>query len=135
MHDDARTQAQTKIHHLISVYNNAGDRGRIEEMVGVFAKGGVLEVDGISYTGMPAIRDFLGGVADGTAAVDLRGSRHHLTTSRIEFESEDAALGWTYFLVMRGATIIQNGMYTDRFARQGGRWVLVHRRVKYERIA
>jgi hypothetical protein len=125
------TDPRSEIRHLQSIYNTAGDRGRIDEVLVVFTEDGALEIPGRTLTGKSAIAAFLSGVATtGSDSVDLRGSRHHLTTSRIELEGEDAAQGWTYFFVMRAGQVIQEGTYIDRFMRTPEGWRIVHRRVK-----
>lgn len=125
------TDFRTEIRHLQGIYNTAGDRGRIEETVSVFTEHGALEIPGRTLTGKPAIAAFLSGVAEtGSDSVDLRGSRHHLTTTRIELDGEDAAQGWTYFFVMRAGQVIQEGTYIDRFTRTVEGWRIAHRRVK-----
>lgn len=125
---DAEDRAQ--IGHVLSVYNNAGDRGRIDEVLGVFAPHGVLEVPGAAHRGHAAIAAFLSGVAQAkVGGIDLRGARHHLTTSRIEPDGK-AAQGWTWFFVMRAGTMLQEGTYIDRFVRGDDGWRIAHRRVK-----
>jgi hypothetical protein len=129
MNDQALARAD--IRHLQSIYNNAGDRGKIDEVLGVFASDGVLDIPGASYGGHVAIGSFLSGVADArSGGIDLRGARHHLTTCRIEFDDEASAQGWTYFFVMRGGTILQEGLYIDRFLLTDEGWRIAHRRVK-----
>lgn len=123
--------ARSAIRHLMATYNNTGDRGRIAELGQVFASEGVLQVPGRELRGRAAIEAYLGGVARGeTETLNLGGSRHHLTTSRIELLSAQEAQGWTYFFVMRRGTCIQEGLYVDRFARQPDGWRIMHRRVK-----
>lgn len=124
-------EARVLIQHLLSLYNNAGDRGRIDEVLSVFTTDGVLEVPDGAHRGQDAIGAFLSGVARASAgAIDLRGARHHLTTSRIEFGHADAAQGWTWFFVMRAGIVIQEGTYIDRFAQTEDGWRIAHRRVK-----
>lgn len=122
--------ARTAIRHTQSVYNTSGDRGRVDDLLTAFVPDGVLEVPGASYPGHKAIHGFLTGVTSGSVGPNLAGSRHHLTTSRIEFESDTVALGWTYFFVMRQGTVIQEGTYIDRYVQAGERWLIAHRRVK-----
>lgn len=131
MTEAEQAAARAAIRHLQSIYNTAGDRGRIDEVLGVFTPDGVLEVPGAVHAGRDAINAFLSGVAaTGSDSVDLRGSRHHLTTSRIELESLVAAQGWTYFFVMRAGQVLQEGSYIDRFVRLSEGWRIAHRRVK-----
>ncbi|HUD93977.1 nuclear transport factor 2 family protein [Sphingobium sp.] len=122
--------ARSAIHHIQALYNNSGDRGKVDDLLTVFAPDGVLDIGRTSYTGHAAIKGFISDVAKGATPVDLAGSRHHLTTSRIEFEGDDEAKGWTYFFVMRQGSVIQEGTYIDRYGRIDGRWLIVHRRVK-----
>lgn len=124
------TDTRAEIRHLQSIYNTSGDRGRIEEVIATFATDGALEVPGATHHGRDGIRAFLGGVVSDGATIDLRGSRHHLTTSRIELEGDDAAQGWTYFYVMRAGRVLQEGTYVDRYARTPEGWRIAHRRVK-----
>lgn len=122
--------ARAAIRHTQSIYNSAGDRGKVDDLVTAFAPDGVLDIETATYTGHDAIKTFIGNVASGATTADLSGSRHHLTTSRIEFDGDDAAQGWTYFFVMRQGTVIQEGTYIDRFQRIEGRWLIANRRVK-----
>lgn len=131
----AQAQARAEIRHVQSIYNNAGDRGQIDDVLSVFASDGVLDIPGASYAGHDAIRAFLSGVADfQSGGIDLRGARHHLTTCRIEFddafEETGEAQGWTYFFVMRAGTILQEGTYIDRFLPTNDGWKIARRRVK-----
>lgn len=126
----SRTDDQAEIRHLLSIYNTSGDRAKIDALLEVFTDDGALEVPGRTHAGKQAIRAFLSGVAEtGSDSVDLRGSRHHLTSSRIEFGGDDAE-GWTYFFVMRAGQVLQEGAYIDRFTRTGQGWRIAHRRVK-----
>lgn len=128
---EVQANARAAIRHLQAIYNMSGDRGKIGELIAVFTKDGVLEVPGAQFAGRQAIFDFLSRVSDGAVeGVDLSGSRHHLTTSRIEFEDRATALGWTYFFVMRRGQVIEEGTYIDRYVKSGEDWLIAHRRVK-----
>lgn len=122
--------ARAEIGHLQSIYNTSGDRGRIDELLTTFLVDGALEVPGDTLVGHDAIRQFLSSAARAEKGIDLTGSRHHLTTSRIEFETPDVALAWTYFFVMRRGAVIQEGTYIDRFAKNAEGWKITKRRVK-----
>lgn len=130
MTPEQQSLAREAIRHTQSVYNSSGDRGRIDELIAAFQSDGVLEVPGGCYNGREEIKGFLSSVAVGETSTDLRGSRHHITTARIEFVTDREAQGWTYFFVMRQGVVIQEGTYIDRYAEAGGRWLLAHRRVK-----
>lgn len=127
---DEETLARAAIRHVQSVYNSAGDRGKVDDMVTAFAPDGVLDIESQSFTGPEAIKAFITAVATGGTTADLVGSRHHLTTSRLEFDSDETAQGWTYFFVMRQGVVIQEGTYIDRYRKVEGRWLIAHRRVK-----
>jgi hypothetical protein len=130
MTHDEEAIARAAIRHTQSIYNSSGDRGKVDDMLTAFAPHGVLDIGTDVFEGPAAIKDFISGVTTGTRTVDLRGSRHHLTTSRIEFDGDDKANGWTYFFVMRQGEVIQEGTYIDQYGRIDGQWLIVHRRVK-----
>lgn len=123
--------ARDQIRHLIACYNNMADRGRIDEFVELFTEDGILDITHKSLEGREAILRELSSIASGTRPdVNLMGSRHQLTTCRIEMTGEDTAQGWTYFFVSRRGTIIEEGTYIDRFTKTPDGWRFAHRRVK-----
>jgi hypothetical protein len=129
--------AREEIRHTLSVYNTAGDRGRLDELASTFTADGVLEFGETHLAGRRAIVAGLGGgnvqptrTEDGDAAPGLL--RHQLTTSRVEFGDEGRANVWTYFMVVTAIGLDHCGVYVDRFAEVDGRWLIEHRRVKVE---
>lgn len=124
--------ARMAIQYRMGVYNTCGDRGKIDELAEAFAEDGVLELETGVLTGRAAIVGHLSGIAAGEGGIDLRFSRHHLTTSRVEFDDDTTARAWTYFTVIRAGIILQAGVYVDRFVRHGDDWLILHRRVKIE---
>lgn len=126
--------AREAIRATMALYNNAGDRGAIDEMMACFTDDAVLEVNADKPVGALAIRAYYDAVRSSglIGGADRRPTRHHLTTSRIEFDGSDSARGWTYFLLVRDGRVIQNGIYIDHFRRDGERWLLSSRRVKVE---
>lgn len=130
MTHDEENLARMAIRHTQSVYNNCGDRGKADEMMQAFAPDGILDTEAGSYQGHAAISAFITSVAKGETTADLSGSRHNLTTSRIEFDSDTTAQGWTYFFVSRRGTILEEGLYIDRYVKIGDRWLISYRRVK-----
>jgi hypothetical protein len=130
MTPDEENLARMAIRHTQSIYNNCGDRGQVEEMVGTFTPDGVMQTNFGTYEGREAILAFVRSVVARSGDADMAGSRHNLTTSRIEFESDTVALGWTYYFVSRRGVTTEDGMYIDRFEKHGDRWLLAHRRVK-----
>jgi hypothetical protein len=93
--------ARATISNVIATYNNCGDRGMIDELLSVFAADALYELPDLRMEGRDAIRAYLLGIIErsrSTANPDekstnatsrLFGSRHHLTTSRIEFRGSD----------------------------------------------
>ncbi len=123
--------ARDQIRNLVAIYNNCADRGRIDEFVEVFAPDGVLEITHQKLEGRAAIHKELSSIASGTRRdVDLSGSRHQLTTTRIEILDAAHAQGWIYFFVSRRGTILQEGTYIDRYVKTSLGWRIAHRRVK-----
>ena len=132
--------AREAIAHTQSIYNTEGDRGRLDGLLLTFTQDGVLELDRGTFEGREAIRGALSTAVDdkrreavdpapGAARVFLR---HHLTTRRIEFVSDDEADAWTYFFVMTPIGLDHCGVYVDRFVRAGERWLIARRRVKID---
>ncbi|HEX7872683.1 MAG TPA: nuclear transport factor 2 family protein [Sphingobium sp.] len=131
MTDHDMAVARDQIRHLIACYNNMADRGRMDEFAALFVEDGVLQITHQALEGREAIFRELSSIASGARPdVDLAGSRHQLTTCRIEMTSEESAEGWTYFFVSRRGTIIEEGTYIDRFIRTPDGWRFAHRRVK-----
>jgi hypothetical protein len=130
--------AREEIRYTLSVYNNAGDRGQVEELSRAFTIDGVLEFPGSRLVGRKAIAEGLGGtvalnrsIADRTDAARPL-VRHHLTTSRVELVSDAEAVGWTYFTVITNIGLDHCGVYADRFTRTDDRWLISLRRVKID---
>jgi hypothetical protein len=129
--------ATEAIRHTQSVYNTEGDRGRVDGLLAAFLPEGVLEFHGTAHEGREAIRAALSPRADAVLSTAPDGPRrvflrHNLTTSRIEFDGEDAADAWTSFMVMSPIGLDHTGVYVDRFVRRDDRWLLARRRVKID---
>ena len=123
--------ARDQIRNLVATYNNCADRGRIDEFIQVFAPEGVLEITNKTMEGRAAIQKEISSIASGTRPdVNLTGSRHQLTTTRIEVLDAANAQGWIYFFVSRRGTIIEEGTYIDRYVKTSEGWRIGHRRVK-----
>jgi len=122
------------IRQAMALYNNAGDRGEISEMMEAFTDDAVLDTTKEEIVGAPAIESYFHKVVSDAVigGPDRRPARHHLTTSRIELESADTARAWTYFILIRDGVTVQTGIYVDRFSRRGNRWLISRRRVKLE---
>ena len=124
--------ARDQIRALIALYNNSGDRGRIEDLASAFAPDGVLDLGARRLEGREAIRAELGAIASGAHPdINLAGARHQITTSRIELLDSDHAKGWIYFFVSRRGQIIEEGTYIDDYIRLPGEgWRIALRRPK-----
>jgi hypothetical protein len=93
--------AREGIQYTMAIYNNEGDRGRLEGLASAFAEDGVLEAGvGEPLVGRAAIvAGLMGGVTSrrdervGTGTKPL--VRHHLTTKRIDVLSPTEAQSFT----------------------------------------
>lgn len=130
--------ARAQIANVVAIYNNCGDRGRVDEMLEAFTPDAVYDLPGSQYRGADEISAFLSGIVangakppqEGAATTSLAGARHHLTTNRIEFLSDVEADSWTYFFTMARGVVFQEGLYIDRLTHTQSGWRISHRRVK-----
>jgi hypothetical protein len=127
--------ARECIRDTVARYNDAGDRGRYDDMIGCFAEDGVLSImGGAQHHGHPELRAFFAGVG-GTATPEFTHLRHCVTNLLIDVESPDAANARSYFQVITDIGIDHWGRYRDRFVHAGDRWLLEHRSVKTDGYA
>ena len=126
--------AREEIRELVARYAHCADSGRFEEMVGLFAEDGVLEiVDRDALHGRQAILDFLV-----TTATRLRDSaaprsiRHHVASLRIEVSRSGEATSASYFLVVGDHGPDHWGRDRDRYAQRDGRWLFARREVRVD---
>lgn len=131
--------AREEIRNLLAKYSTCGDRGEFPGLASVFAEDGVMESALVKAVGPDEIASKLGDlVARSREEVGSRAmtfSRHNLTTSLIEFDSESTATGRTYFLVMSNIGIDHSGVYVDRYAKIGGEWKIKQRRIRIDYCA
>ncbi|HYG26992.1 MAG TPA: nuclear transport factor 2 family protein [Caulobacteraceae bacterium] len=132
----------TEIRALITAYNVAGDRGRVEELGAVFAEDGVLLTTSsgagrLESTGPRAIAERLGAARVGGTGPDrpLEFVRHHQTTCQITLDGADEARGRTYFIVFSEIGLDHSGLYIDRFRKVDGAWKIAHREVRIDWVA
>ena len=132
--DAAEAIAREQIRETLASYNHSGDRGRLEELVECFTPDGVLEIAGEEPSnGRDAILKRLTGVIDDTAkAAAAPMVRHHLSSTRIQMESDGEARVWSYFFVITEVGPDHWGRYIDRFRRTDDAWLIAHRRVVTE---
>ena len=133
-----QSHAREEIRYTQSVYNSEGDRGRFDGLASAFTEDGVLELDRGTFQGHEAIKGALSGAVEAKRAQHEAGEaqkvflRHNLTTSRIEFVSDEEANAWTYFFVITPIGPDHCGVYIDNFVKTGERWLIKHRRVKID---
>lgn len=117
-----------ELEDLIRSYTTLIDRGRIEEVVGLFEPEGRFQFDGgQEYQGPAAILDFFRG-----RRVELAGHevlQHHVSDTSIELTGKDTARARSYFIVMTESGLENWGRFLDEFARRDGRWYFTRRRV------
>jgi hypothetical protein len=123
--------AREQIRDVLARYNQAGDRGRLSELVLCFTPEGAIEIKGEPpVRGREAILERLGGAVRGLARTSARRLlRHFVATSRIEFLSPREATVSSYYLVVTEIGPDHCGLYLDRFEREGDAWLIAHRRV------
>jgi ketosteroid isomerase-like protein len=127
------------IETLLGDYAEAADRGRSNDLAGLFAADGVLEITGESfdaglYRGRAEIVARLERTREEmptTEAAPLL--RHHLATVRVRPTTVDVARVDAYFLAVTGSGPDHWGRYSDRVVRtaQDG-WRFAHRKVVHE---
>jgi hypothetical protein len=127
MTDEERNDREA-IRVLMARYNINGDQGKIDELVATFTEGGTLHFNNEGSTGHAAILVRLSG---GTRNPALTVSRHHLGTSLIEIDGDEAT-GRTYFNVMTDVGPDHHGVYVDRFRKIDGAWRIAHRQVRID---
>lgn len=120
--------AREEIRRTLAAYHQAGDRGRMDDLVATFTEDGVLELSTGSHEGRAAIRAAFSGIG-GQGSPRPAFVQHHLTTSSIEVEGPSRASGVNYFLVMSPIGVDHCGRYADRYRAAGERWLIAHRRV------
>jgi hypothetical protein len=130
--------ARVRIQHIMAVYANSVDGGDVDGVVSAFADDARLQVSsGPQVQGREAIRAFYEPVIgaarpDRVAGEPIPLLRHNLTTSRVEFASDDTAQGWTYFMVVTRHGLDHTGHSIDSFSRHGDRWLIADRRIVVE---
>ena len=129
--------AREQIRETIAAYALRVDGGRFEELVELFSRDGVLEVEGEPpHRGREAIRAFVTGtgrdLAAGTGAPRIR---HHVSNVVIELDGSDRARARCYFLAVTDRGVDHWGRYRDELGREGDVWRFLHRRVRTDGAA
>lgn len=135
--DATEAVARECIRDLVARYAHAADRGRSDEVAGLFVEAGVLALpDGHELVGPAAIRAFLDATAAAMRAAPAQGRvRHHVASHRILVDGPDAARGFAYFLVVTERGPDHWGRYADRYARTAAGWRFAERRVRLDGAA
>ncbi|AXE66253.1 hypothetical protein BBF93_04955 [Hyphomonas sp. CACIAM 19H1] len=126
---DTHFSERMAIADLIASYTINGDRGKLDGLAACFAPDGVLEFPGASAKGPAEIFRTL---SSGPRNPSLTLVRHHLTSSLIEFETDETATGRTYFQVCSDAGLDHIGVYADRFVRLDDGWRIARRHVRID---
>ncbi|CAN7544526.1 nuclear transport factor 2 family protein [Phenylobacterium sp. LjRoot225] len=134
--------AREGIRQTMADYTMAGDRLRIDDFVGVFTEDAVLESEGVPesdafrYASRAEIHDWMSRWSrpgDGTPKPhQATFIRHHLATSQIQLTGPDTAKARTYWVAYTDIGPDHCGYYLDAFRREGGRWLISHRRIRLD---
>ncbi len=130
--------ARESIRRTMARYNTAGDRLKAADFMAAFTEDGVLESEGVGaadqfrFEGREAIGGWLTRWSDAPPSGDAPRAtfvRHHLSTCDIEITGPDTATACTYWTAYTDIGPDHCGHYLDAFRRQGGDWLIAHRRV------
>lgn len=126
---DDEIRARAGISRTLAAAAQAGDARKADDYAACFTGDGVLQLDQ-TITGREAIRAWMLAPSPIPQPKDRPAGfvSHHLTTCRIDLTGEDTATVRTYWLVTSPAGLDHNGYYDDRFRKEGGEWLIGHRR-------
>ena len=129
--------ARELVRETIARYAHLVDRGRIDELVELFAEDGTLEAgDRPPAHGRDAIRAFFLGTQGRLASAAARPLiRHHVSNVLVEIVGPEAATAASYFLAITERGPDHWGRYQDRLVERGGRWLFQHRRARSDGYA
>jgi ketosteroid isomerase-like protein len=129
--------AREHIRETVARYAHLVDRGRIDELILLFAEDGTLEAgDRPPASGRAAIRAFFSETAARLASTAARPLiRHHVSNLVIDVSGPDAASAESYFLAVAAVGVDHWGRYRDRFVRRESRWLFHHRRARADGYA
>ncbi len=132
--------AREGIRQTIAAYTMAGDRLRETDFLAVFTEDAVIETegvperDGFRYEGRAAIGEWIGRWRTPPSGDErVHGAtfiRHHLSTCSIELTSPEQASARTYWAAWTDIGPDHAGYYLDEFRKDGGRWLIRHRRIR-----
>ena len=98
----AESDAHWEIRNLVAAYNAFGDRGRFDELMGLFEPDAVMEIgDGHTYEGADRIREIFTRTRDSvTSGAQPSYVQHHTSPVHITMVDQDHATGRVYFSVL-----------------------------------
>jgi uncharacterized protein (TIGR02246 family) len=120
--------ARERIRDLVAHYNLAGDRGWMDDMVGLFTPDATLTIDSVDHVGRDAIR----AVFTTAAGPHPELIRHHVATLKIDVADPDHASARSYWQVLTVHGLDHWGRYSDRFVRDGDGWLFSQRSVRVD---
>lgn len=128
MTDDER-DARAAIQKTLAICTQAGDARKADAYAESFTVDGVLDL-GARIEGREAILQWM---TAPSAIPQPEGNpagfvSHHLTTCRIDIQSETTAKARTYWLVITAMGLDHSGYYDDRFRNVGDAWLIEYRR-------
>jgi uncharacterized protein (TIGR02246 family) len=128
----SRADDYAAIQSLIVKYAHVYDSRDVEGYVSVFAEDAVFTFTGNTLNGRKEIRDFITGVANSPAPVNI--SHHVITNTLIEFVSDNEARHRSYWEIISGPpggpfTVGNIGVYDDVVVKQNGRWLIKTRNI------
>jgi SnoaL-like domain len=123
--------AREAIRELVAAYSHHADSGRFDELAGLFADDGVLQIKGEPVvSGRDAIRAYLAGVGrDLAVTLTTQMIRHFVANLMIEVVSPTEARGECYFLVVTDSGVDHWGRYRDEYTSIGAAWLFARRTV------
>ena len=135
--------AREAIRDTLAKYNTSGDRLKAEDFAACFTEDGIIESERVSgdktfrYEGRAAILEWQSRWRNrdpGEAVAVHRASfvRHHLSTCKIDLTGPDTARVRTYWTAWTDIGPDHAGYYLDDFRREGGQWLIAHRRVRMD---
>ena len=97
--DSAEADAHWEIRNLVAAYNTLGDRGRFDELMGLFEPDAVMESDeGHTYEGADRIRELFTRTRDSvTSGEQPSYIQHHTSPVHVTVIDPDHATGRAYF--------------------------------------
>jgi hypothetical protein len=122
--------AREQIRDLVARYNANGDSGRIEPLLNLFCENAELEVDGETYVGLVAVREFFADVTSRSRAQQVVAYiRHFTATHQIDMVSPTRATGRCYYQTLTDRGLDHWGRYLDEYRLVGDRWMFGRRTV------